>query len=307
MCRLMCSAWYRAYKLGLVVRVAGHRAKRQIGFSISAATGRIHTATLDYEQSAVRRSSLVRDGGNAEYRISWGGVSRKERMRLKPLVFVVSLWPAAFVLLAALTHQLNVNPFNAIVRDTGFWSLRFLCLTLAITPFRWLTGWHSVVKLRRMMGLFSFFYGTLHLLAYVVFDVFAAVDAADRVRPMHMTTQVLWAIGVDVVRRPFFAIGAAAFVLMVPLAATSTVGMIRRLGGRRWQTVHRLVYAAAIASVVHTYWPLTVHAQRYEMILGVVLALRLGRGYARRPPRKPLATERAYAALASSSSRSTGR
>ncbi|HEV8262706.1 MAG TPA: hypothetical protein VGQ19_18370, partial [Burkholderiales bacterium] len=108
----------------------------------------------------MRRSSLVRDGGNAEYRLSWGGVSRKERMRLKPLVFVVSLWPAASVLLAALTHQLNVNPFNAIVRDTGFWALRFLCLTLAITPFRWLTGWHSVVKLRRMMGLFSFFYGT---------------------------------------------------------------------------------------------------------------------------------------------------
>ena len=205
---------------------------------------------------------------------------RAIRLGLKPLVFAVSLWPVASVLLAALTHQLNVNPFNAIVRSTGFWSLRFLCLTLAITPFRWLTGWHSVVKLRRMMGLFSFFYGTLHVLAYVVFDVFAGVDAADRVRPMRMTTQVLWAIGVDVVRRPFFAIGVAAFVLMVPLAATSTVGMIRRLGGRRWQIVHRLVYAAAIASVVHTYWPLALRARRYEMILGIVVALRLGRAYA---------------------------
>ena len=222
---------------------------------------------------------------------------RAIRLGLKPFAFVVSLWPAASVLLAALTHHLDINPFNAIVRSTGFWSLRFLCLTVAITPFRWLTGWHSVVKFRRMIGLFAFFYGTLHVLAYVVFDVFAGVDAADRVRPMLMTTHVVSAIYVDVVQRPFFAIGVAAFVLMVPLAATSTVGMIRRLGGRRWQTVHRLVYAAAIASVAHTYWPLTVRAQRYEMILGVVLALRLGRAYARRPLRELPATNRKYEEL----------
>lgn len=217
-------------------------------------------------------------------------MSRAIRLILKPLVFGVSVWPAASLLLAALTDQLNINPFNAIVRSTGFWSLRFLCLTLAITPFRWLTGWHSVVKFRRMMGLFAFFYGALHVLAYVAFDVLAAVDAADRVRPLLMTTSALRAIYVDVVRRPFFAIGVVAFVLMVPLAATSSVGMIRRLGGRRWQTVHRLVYAAAIASVVHTYWPLTVRAQRYELILGVILALRLGRAYARRPLRELPAT-----------------
>ena len=179
---------------------------------------------------------------------------------LKPLVFVLSLWPAASLLLAALTDQLNINPFNAIVRSTGFWSLRFLCLTLAITPFRWLTGWHSVVKLRRMMGLFAFFYATLHVLAYVVFDALASVDAADRVHPMLMTTSALRAIYVDVVRRPFFAIGVVAFVLMVPLAATSSVGMIRRLGGRRWQAVHRLVYAAAIASVVHATGLSCVHS-----------------------------------------------
>jgi sulfoxide reductase heme-binding subunit YedZ len=226
---------------------------------------------------------------------------RAVRLGLKPVVFLASLWPAASILLAALTHQLNINPFNAIVRSTGFWSLRFLCLTLAITPLRWLTGWHSVVKLRRMMGLFAFFYGTLHVLAYVVFDALAGVDAGDLVRPMVMTSHVLSAIYVDVVRRPFFAIGVAAFALMLPLAATSTVGMIRRLGGRRWQTVHRLVYAAAIAGVVHTYWPLTVRAQRYEMILGVVLALRLGRAYARRRPRELLATKRTYEELESSS------
>jgi sulfoxide reductase heme-binding subunit YedZ len=208
---------------------------------------------------------------------------------LKPLVFVVSLWPAASVLLDGLTDHLNINPFNAIVRNTGFWSLRFLCLTLAITPLRWLTGWHPVVKFRRMLGLFAFFYGTVHVLAYVAFDAFAGVEAADRLQPMLLTTVVLRAIYVDVVRRPFFAIGLVAFVLMVPLAVTSTVGMIRRLGGRRWQTVHRLVYAAAIASVLHTYWPLTIRAQRYEMILIVVLALRLARAYARRPPRAVVA------------------
>jgi methionine sulfoxide reductase heme-binding subunit len=227
---------------------------------------------------------------------------RAIRLGLKPLIFVASLWPAASVLLAAVTHQLNINPFNAIVRSTGFWSLRFLCLTLAITPFRWLSGWHSIVKFRRMMGLFAFFYGALHVLAYVVFDVFAGVEAFDRVRPMRVATHVLWAIYLDVVRRPFFAIGVAAFVLMVPLAATSTVGMIRRLGGRRWHTVHQLVYPAAIASVVHTYWPLSVRTQRYEIILGLVLALRLGRAYARRPQSERLAFKRKYEDLDSPSS-----
>jgi methionine sulfoxide reductase heme-binding subunit len=217
----------------------------------------------------------------------WYGLSdRAIRLGLKPLVFAVSLGPAAFLMWAALTHQLNVNPFNAIVRSTGFWSVRFLCLTLAVTPFRWLTGWHPVVKFRRMIGLFGFFYGTLHVLAYVCFDRFAALDAPDRARPMVMAAHLLWAIGVDVLQLPFLAIGFAAFALMVPLAATSTAGMVRRLGGRRWQTVHRLVYASAIASVVHTYWPLTVRVPRYGVIIGTVLALRLGRAYARRPPRR---------------------
>jgi sulfoxide reductase heme-binding subunit YedZ len=205
---------------------------------------------------------------------------------LKLLVFALSLWPAAGLAWAAITHQLNVNPFNAIVRSTGFWSLRFLCLTVAITPFRWLTGWHSVVKFRRMMGLFGFFYGTLHFLAYIFFDRLAGVDSPDRARPFVTAAQVLWATAVEVLQRPFFTIGFVAFALLVPLAATSTAGMIRRLGGRQWRAVHRLVYAAAIASVVHTYWPLTWRVPRYGLILGIVLALRLGRAYARRAPRR---------------------
>ncbi len=208
------------------------------------------------------------------------------RLGLKPLVFAVSLWPAADLAWAAIAHQLNVNPFNAIVRSTGFWSLRFLCLTVAITPFRWLTGWHAVVKFRRMMGLFGFFYGTLHFLAYILFDRLAGLPAPDREGPLAAAVQLARTIGVEVLQRPFFTIGFVAFVLLVPLAATSTAGMMRRLGGRRWRAVHRLVYAAAIASVVHTYWPLTSRVPRYALILGIVLVLRLGRAYARRSPRR---------------------
>jgi sulfoxide reductase heme-binding subunit YedZ len=211
-------------------------------------------------------------------------VDRAVRLGLKPVVFAVSLLPIADLAWAAITHQLNANPFNAIVRSTGFWSLRFLCLTVAITPFRWLTGWNAVVKFRRMLGLFGFFYGTLHFLAYVFFDRLAGLAAPERARPLTAAAHVTWAIGVDVLRRPFFTIGFAAFVLLVPLAVTSTTGMMRRLGGRRWRAVHRLVYAAAIASVLHTYWPLTWRVPRYGLILGLVLALRLGRAYARRPP-----------------------
>ncbi len=160
----------------------------------------------------------------------------------------------------------------------------FLCLTLAITPFRWLTGWHPVVKFRRMMGLFAFFYGTVHVLGYVAFDRFAGLEAPIRTRPLAAAANVLRGSTVDVIERPFFAIGFVAFVLLVPLAATSSVGMIRRLGGRRWQTLHRLVYPAAIGSVLHTYWPLTGHVPRYGVVLAVVLTARAGRAYAKRSP-----------------------
>ena len=176
--------------------------------------------------------------------------------------------------------NLNANPFRGIVRGTGFWSLRFLCLTLAITPVRWLTGWHWLVKFRRMMGLFSFFYGTVHTAAYIVFDRVAGLDAPIRTQPVAATAHTMSAIGADLLR-PFFAIGLVALVLMAPLAATSTVAMIRRLGGRRWQALHRLAYPAAIASVLHTYWPLIPRSPRYAVILGIVFVLRLGRAYAR--------------------------
>src|SRR5881628_305168 len=202
------------------------------------------------------------------------------RRVLRLLIFATSLIPAALMVWDASTN-LNANPFRGIIRSTGFWSLRFLCLTLAITPLRWLTGWHWLVKFRRMMGLFSFFYGTVHTAAYIVFDRAAGLDASVRTQPVAATVHTLSAIGADLLR-PFFAIGLVALVLMVPLAATSTVGMIRCLGGRRWQALHRLAYPAAVASVLHTYRPLTPRAPRYAVILGIVFVLRVGRAYARR-------------------------
>jgi len=206
------------------------------------------------------------------------------RRVLRLLIFATSLIPAALMVWDASTN-LNANPFRGIIRSTGFWSLRFLCLTLAITPLRWLTGWHWLVKFRRMMGLFSFFYGTVHTAAYIVFDRAAGLDASVRTQPVAATVHTLSAIGADLLR-PFFAIGLVALVLMVPLAATSTVGMIRRLGGRRWQALHRLAYPAAISSVLHTYWPLIPRSPRYAVILGILFVLRLGRAYARSYARK---------------------
>lgn len=184
--------------------------------------------------------------------------------QVKPLIFAASLSPIAFMLWDPLTNP-NAISFNAIVRSTGFWSLRFLCLTLAVTPLRWLTGWHSLIKFRRMLGLFSFFYAAVHTIVYVAFGPAA-------------TAHMLQGIGKDLLR-PFFFIGLAALALMVPLAATSTAGMIRRLGGSCWQALHRLAYPAAIASVLHTYWPLTGarHAPRYALILSIIFVLRLGK------------------------------
>ena len=222
--------------------------------------------------------------------LRYGLSDRTIRLGLKPLVFAASLVPAGLLLWSALTGQFNVNPFNAIVRSTGLWSLRFLCLTLAVTPFRWLTGWHPVIRFRRMFGLFAFFYAAVHVLAYYMFDRLAGLGAPDPTGPMTTAALALWAAAVEVVQRPFFAIGFVGFVLMVPLAATSTVGMMRRVGGRRWQLVHRLVYPAAIASVVHTYWPLTTRDPRYGVILAVIFVLRFGRAYAFRERKAELKT-----------------
>jgi sulfoxide reductase heme-binding subunit YedZ len=178
---------------------------------------------------------------------------------VKPALFAACLVPLALLIGRALANDLTANPIQFITHRTGDWALRFLILTLAISPLRWLTGWHEVIRLRRMFGLFAFFYATLHMLTYVVLDYFFAFD-------------LMWE---NLLKARYITAGMAAFVLMIPLAATSTQAMIGRLGGRRWQAVHRLVYASAIAAVVHYMWRMKVDP-RTPLLYGVVLLMLLG-------------------------------
>jgi sulfoxide reductase heme-binding subunit YedZ len=190
----------------------------------------------------------------------------------KALVFVLCLLPVAWLAWAALAGRLGANPVEKITRETGTWALRFLCLTLAATPLRRLTGWNGVIRFRRMLGLFAFFYACLHLTNFVAIDYFFALDEIVK----------------EVVKRPYITLGFTAFVLLVPLAVTSTAGWVRRLGGRGWRRLHRLVYAAAALAVVH-YWALvkadTTRPWRYAAIVAVLLAARAW--LALRPSRRP--------------------
>jgi len=157
--------------------------------------------------------------------------------------------------------NLGINPAETLQLETGIWALRFLLASLAITPLRRLFGWNRLVQYRRMLGLFAFFYATLHLLTYVVLDRY--FDWAGVVE--------------DVAKRPFITLGMLAFALMIPLALTSTKGWIRRLG-RKWQTLHRLVYFAAIAASLHFIWKVKVAIGEpvyYAAILAALLAIRL--------------------------------
>jgi methionine sulfoxide reductase heme-binding subunit len=180
---------------------------------------------------------------------------------LKPLVFVAALGPVAWLVWAAFTGGLGANPIDKITDETGTWTLRFLMLTLAVTPLRRLTGWNQVITLRRMLGLFAFFYGSLHFLTWVVLDQFFAFDLMLK----------------DVAKRPFITAGFTAFTLMVPLALTSTAASIRRLGGRRWQMLHRLAYVSATVGVIHYWWLVKAdisRPRRYAVILAVLLGAR---------------------------------
>jgi sulfoxide reductase heme-binding subunit YedZ len=181
---------------------------------------------------------------------------------LKPLVVAASLAPVAYLAWGATGGGLGANPIEAITRETGTWTLRFLVLTLAVTPVRRMTGWNEAIRFRRMLGLFAFFYGTLHLLTYVWLDQFFDVAAMAK----------------DVAKRPFITAGATAFLLMVPLAVTSTAGMIRRMGGRAWRRLHRLAYASAAVGVLHYWWLVKLDTRRprnYAVILAVLLGARL--------------------------------
>ncbi len=176
----------------------------------------------------------------------------------KPLVFLMALVPVGLLLWKAYQGNLTANPIEYVTRNTGVWTLRFLLITLAITPLRRLLGLPELIRYRRMLGLFAFFYGVLHLMTYVWFDRF--FDFEDIVR--------------DVAKRPFITAGFTSFMLMVPLAVTSTAGWIRRLGGRRWQRLHRLVYVSAAAGVLHYLW-LVKSDIRLPALYGALLVLAL--------------------------------
>ena len=177
---------------------------------------------------------------------------------LKRVVFLFCLTPLGWLLVQALFGGLGANPIEAVIRFLGDWALRLLLFTLAATPLRLLTGWTWPVRLRRMLGLFAFFYAVLHLCSYVVLDQFFAWD-------------IIWE---DLIERPFITMGMLAFLLLLPLALTSNHASMRRLG-RNWKRLHRLIYPAAILAVVH--FTLMVKADlREPLIYGAILTLLLG-------------------------------
>jgi methionine sulfoxide reductase heme-binding subunit len=177
----------------------------------------------------------------------------------KLLVFLNALVPLALLLWDVYRNRVGANPVEFMTRTTGMLTLVFLMITLALTPVRKVTGANSVVKFRRMLGLYAFFYGTLHLLTYIWFDRFF--------NPRSI-------VG-DVMQRPFIAVGMTAFFLMTPLAITSTNKMVKRLGGKRWAKLHRLVYLAAVAGVVH-FWLLVKSDVRLPLTFAFILFLLLG-------------------------------
>jgi sulfoxide reductase heme-binding subunit YedZ len=201
---------------------------------------------------------------------------------LTPLVWIASLVPLATMLWAVTHHRLGPDPYRGLTTETGVWTIWFLCATLAITPLRRLTHWNGVIRYRRTLGLFAFLYATLHLLSYVVFDRFAALEFGDGMVSWATARDLVGDTVSDVLVRPFLLIGMISFVIMVPLAVSSSAGMIRRFGGRRWQRLHRLVYAAAFAGVLHHWWPLAdrLRFDAYGLTLGVLFAYRIYRAVA---------------------------
>jgi sulfoxide reductase heme-binding subunit YedZ len=181
------------------------------------------------------------------------------RFALKPTVFLICLGPIATLVFKAVNQNLGANPVDVITRSTGKWTLTFLLITLAVTPLRKLAGMPWLIRFRRMLGLFAFFYGSLHLMTYVWLDKFFDVQGM-----LH-----------DIAKRKFITAGMTAWACMLPLAITSTTGWIRRLGGKRWQKLHRLIYLSAAAGVVHFIWLVKADLRR-PLTYGAFLAVLLG-------------------------------
>ena len=177
--------------------------------------------------------------------------------KLKGLVFGICLLPFIWLSYALLTDQLGANPIEAITRETGVWALRFIIVTLLISPLRKLTGRNEFIRFRRMLGLFAFFYASVHMLLYLGLDQFFDV-------------QEIW---LDIVKRPFITIGFISFILLIPLTITSTDKMIKRLGGRRWKKLHYLIYLIVVLSCLHFY--MLVKQDKTEPLIYLLIVLLL--------------------------------
>jgi len=180
----------------------------------------------------------------------------------KAVVFALSTWPLLFLIWRTVRGELTANPVEFYQHQTGDWTLRFLVFALCITPFRKILGLPELIRLRRMLGLFAFFYVCLHFLTYLGPDQSFSFSGMLQ----------------DVAKRPFITVGFAAFVLLIPLAITSTAGWIRRLGGKRWQMLHRAIYVAAVLGVVHYYWLVKSDIRKpafYGVVVGILLAWRI--------------------------------
>lgn len=187
--------------------------------------------------------------------------SNRQLGALKALVFALALVPLATLALGALffPEWLGANPAEYITRKTGNWTLRFLLITLAVTPLRMITGWNWLLRFRRMLGLFAFFHGVVHFSSFIAFD------------HLFIVAEILK----DIVKRPFITVGFTALVLMIPLAATSTNAMVRRLGAKRWLALHRLVYVIAPLGVLHFWWMVKRDITQ-PAIFAAILVLLLG-------------------------------
>lgn len=194
---------------------------------------------------------------------------------LKIGLFVIALLPFVRLVTFTLTNRLGANPIEFITRNTGDWTLYLLCLTLAITPLRRLTKWNWLIKLRRMLGLFAFFYALLHFTTFLWFDHFFNIAEMAK----------------DVIKRPFITVGFVAFVLLIPLAITSTNNMVRRMGAKRWQGLHRTIYLIAPLGVLH-YWWMKAGKQDFEqpilfsVIVAALLSARVLHYMAKKSPDK---------------------
>ena len=184
-------------------------------------------------------------------------MERRKLLLVKSLLWVACLAPLVRLGYKGLTGGLTANPIEFITLSTGTWTLTFIMATLSITPLRQFTGQNWLIKLRRPIGLFAFFYGFLHFITYIWLDKF--FDLHD--------------MGQDVLKRPFITAGFCAFVLMIPLAVTSTAGSIRKMGGRKWRLLHRLIYLTGVSAVIHYWWKVKADTRQPEIYAAVLVAL----------------------------------